>query len=127
MPPRGARSCERCAIAATPLLGPVLAARSAEVTLSAASQFVSGTFVVRDARGLRAQFCEHHQREFGSGVRWSTSGKGGRNARTVDPPGLPARSGSTADHVETPDGHGLVPEPIPVSVRRTRLALVDPF
>lgn len=40
--------------AATPLLGPVLAERSAEVTLSTASQFVSGTFVVRDARGLRS-------------------------------------------------------------------------
>jgi hypothetical protein len=64
--------------AATPLIGPVLAQRAAEATLAAASQFKPGTFVLRDLRGVRSQFCEHHQEQFGSGVRWDPADGTGR-------------------------------------------------
>jgi hypothetical protein len=64
--------------AATPLVGPVLAQRSAETTLAAAAAFRPGTFVRRDARGLRSQFCDAHQREFESGEPWNGMGEAER-------------------------------------------------
>lgn len=57
--------------AAAPSVGPVLAQRTAEATLAAAAQFEPGTFVVRALRGVRSQFCEHHQEQFRSGIRWN--------------------------------------------------------